>query len=147
MRVSENSRDRYLHSYRTFVQGVFDDQTLAQLAQDRVRVTGHLTVTIGGPEQHTAPADAVDHRGTCEEAVKAGGLAVASAVCFGGAVTIAGHNVRSEHRLPSSPSVGRLPHSRWHRMLAVSRMPSRAPGCTCLTRRSPRSFREIPGGR
>jgi len=35
MRVSENSSDRYLHSYRTYVRGVFGDKTLAQVAQDR----------------------------------------------------------------------------------------------------------------
>ena len=35
MRVGENSRDRYLHSYRTYVQGVFGGRTLAQVAQDR----------------------------------------------------------------------------------------------------------------
>ena len=39
MRVGENSRDRYLHSYRAYVQGVFGGRTLAQVAQDRDGVT------------------------------------------------------------------------------------------------------------
>jgi hypothetical protein len=39
MRVGENSRDRYLHSYRTYVRGAFGGRTLAQVAQDRDGVT------------------------------------------------------------------------------------------------------------
>ena len=35
MPVGENSRDRDLHSYRTYVQGVFGGKTLAQVAQYR----------------------------------------------------------------------------------------------------------------
>jgi hypothetical protein len=46
MRVGENSRDRYLHSYRTYVRGVFGGKTLAQVAQDRDGVTEHLTVIM-----------------------------------------------------------------------------------------------------
>lgn len=56
MRVGENSRDRYLHSYRTYVRGVFGGRTLAQVAQDRGGVTEHLTVTMkhmsNTPRQH-----------------------------------------------------------------------------------------------
>ena len=75
MRVSENSRDRYLHSYRTYVRGVFGDKTLAQVAQDRDGVTEHLTVTM----KHLSNTPRQQARlvivGTCDEAVKAGRLA------------------------------------------------------------------------
>src|SRR5580693_1594891 len=74
MRVGENSRDRYLHSYRTYVRAVFGDKTLAQVAQDRDGVTEYLTVTM----KHLSNTPRQQARlvivGTCEEAVKAGRL-------------------------------------------------------------------------
>ena len=74
MRVGENSRDRYLHSYRTYVRGVFGDRTLAQVAQDRDGVTELLTVTM----KHLSNTPRQQARlvivGTCDEAVKAGRL-------------------------------------------------------------------------
>jgi hypothetical protein len=74
MRVGENSRDRYLHSYRTYVRRVFGDKTLAQVAQDRDGVTELLTVTMkhlsNTPRQQTRLVIV----GTCDEAVKAGRL-------------------------------------------------------------------------
>lgn len=74
MRVGENSRDRYLHSYRTYVRRVFGDKTLAQVAQDRDGVTELLTVTMkhlsNTPRQQTRLVIV----GACDEAVKAGRL-------------------------------------------------------------------------
>jgi hypothetical protein len=46
MRVNENSRTLYLRAYRTYVQPVFGDKTLTQVARDRDGVTELLTVTM-----------------------------------------------------------------------------------------------------
>jgi hypothetical protein len=73
--VNGNSRDRYLHSYRTYVQGMFGGKTLVQVAQDRDGVTEHLTATM----KHLSNTPRQQARlvivGTCDEAVKAGRLA------------------------------------------------------------------------
>jgi hypothetical protein len=74
MRVGENSRDRYLHSYRTYVRGVFGDKTLAQVAQDRDGVTELLTVTMKDLSNTPRQQARLVIVGTCDEAVKAGRL-------------------------------------------------------------------------
>jgi integrase len=74
MQVNENIRVLYLRSYRTYVQRVFGDRTLAQVARDRDGVTELLTVTMkhlsNSPRQQTRMLIV----GTCDEAVKAGRL-------------------------------------------------------------------------
>jgi Phage integrase family len=104
MRVGENSRDRYLHSYRTYVQGVFGGRTLAQVAQDRDGVTEHLTVTMkhlsNTPRQQTRLVIV----GTCDEAVKAGRLARHNLAD----IALADHgpkNLRSDFVFPSYEQV------------------------------------------
>jgi len=94
MPVSENSRAIYLHSYRTYVQGIFGDKTLAQVAQDRDGVTEHLTVTMrhlsNTPRQQTRMVIV----GTCDEAVKAGRLAKHDLAD----ITLADHGPKDLHR-------------------------------------------------
>jgi hypothetical protein len=104
MQVGDNSRDRYLHSYRTYVQGAFGDKTLAQVAQDRDGVTEHLTVTMGHlsntPRQQTRMVIV----GTCDEAVEAGRLAKHNLAD----ITLADHgpkNLHSDFVFPSYEQV------------------------------------------
>ena len=75
MRVNENTRGLYLGAYRTYVQRMFGDKTLTQVAQDRDGVTELLTMTMkhlsNSPRQQTRMLIV----GTCDEAVRAGRLA------------------------------------------------------------------------
>jgi hypothetical protein len=77
-RAGDISRDRYLHSYRTYVHGVFEDKTLAQVVQYHGEVTEHLSVIM----RHLSDTPRQQARlvivGTCDEAVKAGRLAGAT---------------------------------------------------------------------
>ena len=69
MRVGENSRDRYLHSYRTYVREVFGCKTLAQVAQDRDGATEHLIVTMKHLSNTPRQQARLVIEGTCEEAI------------------------------------------------------------------------------
>jgi integrase len=104
MRVGENSRDRYLHSYRTYVRGVFGDKTLAQVAQDRDGVTELLTVTMKRLSNTPRQQARLVIVGTCDEAVKAGRLARHNLAD----ITLADHgprNLRSDFVFPSYEQV------------------------------------------
>jgi hypothetical protein len=104
MQVSENSRDIYLHSYRTYVQGVFGGKTLAQVAQDRDGVTEHLTVIMGHLSNTPRQQTRMVMVGTCDEAVKAGRLAKHNLAD----ITLADHgrkNLHSDFVFPSYEQV------------------------------------------
>jgi integrase len=104
MRVGETSRDRYLHSYRTYVRRVFGDKTLAQVAQDRDGVTELLTVTMKNLSNTPRQQARLVIVGTCDEAVKAGRLARHTL----SDITLANHgpkNLRSDFVFPSYEQV------------------------------------------